>query len=127
VKFALTGVILLLNGLAAQAGAQTREINEPGPQFSSTDLVVISRNKTLKSLLKADPQVVRHALDTIARVQTSYETRTTDQPGSSRKRSPKQQEADPDLAELERSAPEAAHDLFQLIKQAATKTRPIRR
>jgi hypothetical protein len=120
-------VVLLLNGLAAQASAQTREVIELRPQFSVTELTVINRNKTLKSLLPKDPRVVRHALDTIATMQTSHETRTMDQRDSSRNRPPKQREPDPDLAELERSAPEAAHDLFQLIKQAATKTRPTRR
>jgi hypothetical protein len=90
------------------------------PAFTVGDHAIIDRNATLKGLVERDPWLVRRVLDAI---------QAADQ-GSQRSAEPMARSAimtdqtptpsrNPDLDHLERSSPEAAHDLFQLIKKAS--------
>jgi hypothetical protein len=90
------------------------------PAFTLADHAIIDRNATLKGLVERDPWLVRRVLDAIVAADRGSERSAepmarsaimTDQtPTPSR---------NPDLDHLERSSPEAAHDLFQLIKKAS--------
>src|SRR5262245_19475263 len=108
------------------------------PSFSTEDLQLIKRNAALVALMDRDPRLARRALDmlanSIAIAARSAERSVIDQgAGKSAaknkgKRKPDAEEAldpkhNPDLDDLIRTSPEAAHDLFQLIKQAG---RPVK-
>jgi hypothetical protein len=90
-------------------------------EFSPHDKIIIERNATLRTLSSQDPQLVRRILDAIStsEQQGTQPTERIDL-GIGAKPAPieKKRDADPDLENLERSSPEAAHDLFQLIKKA---------
>ena len=75
------------------------------PVFSAQDMAVINRNDTLKKALPDDPWLVRHLLDDMGR-QTAPALAPPDGLDPVK---------NPDL----RSSPEAAYDLFQLLKRAA--------
>ena len=89
------------------------------PAFTAQDRTVIERNATLKGLVGRDPGLVRRVLDAIA-----AEPRPSEQVAGAMERDavlttpPPKPSRNPDLDNLERSSPEAAHDLFQLIKKA---------
>jgi hypothetical protein len=90
------------------------------PVFTVQDQAVIERNATVKGLVDRDPWLVRRILDAIAAAEplpapgagpSARSAIVSDQtPAPTR---------NPDLDHLERSSPEAAHDLFQLIKKAS--------
>ena len=84
----------------ASASAQTTP-----PQFTAEEMQVINRNETLKQVLADDPALIRRVLDDIARGRT---TAFAPPDGIDPLKNP-------DL----RSSPEAAYDLFQLLKRAA--------
>jgi hypothetical protein len=112
---------LLLAMALPMASANAQSPKSAGrPAFTVGDHAIIDRNATLKKLVERDPRLVRRVLDAIeAADQGSHSSAEpmarsaimTDQtPTPSR---------NPDLDHLERSSPEAAHDLFQLIKKAS--------
>ena len=88
------------------------------PQFSKADLALIERNATLRSLYVYNPWLTYRVL------------RTIDEAGGMRREAlsgqapppaspPFDEKRDPDLGEFQRVAPEAAVDLFALIKKAS--------
>ncbi|MBR0695621.1 hypothetical protein [Bradyrhizobium lablabi] len=89
-----------------------------GPSFSKAELSIINRNQTLRSLVKTDPKTVRKALDLMQRNHIGSRSEVPGGDGDLQSRD--ELTADPDLDELERSNPEAARDLFLLIKRVAT-------
>jgi hypothetical protein len=89
-----------------------------GPSFSKAELVIVDRNQTLRALIKTDPKAVRKALDLMQR--NHIGPRSAGSVRDSDLQSRDELTADPDLDELERSNPEAARDLFLLIKRVAT-------
>jgi hypothetical protein len=111
---------------------------EPGKaalSFSDADRAVIARNVELKALMRVDPAGVRTLLDAIAaagqpperpsqRYRDVLGGRSGGQPGGQgHKGGEPGSELDPaqnpDLSILfQRSSPEAAYDLFQIIKRA---------
>jgi hypothetical protein len=91
----------------------------PSPVFSTQEQAVIRRNAALNDLLPRDPVLVRKVLDAIA-FANSGGARSND--GQKRKpERPPNPKSNPDLENLGRASPEAAHDLFQLIKKAGQK------
>ena len=118
VRFALAALIWQLT--VAVAAAQP---GRPAPQFTFADEVVIARNEALKTLLPVDPLGVRKLLDAIAHAKqqpppTTHRDVLEDRSGRPRL-DPLQ---NPDLNILfQRASPEAAYDLFQILKQAGQK------
>jgi len=88
-----------------------------GPSFSKSELSIINRNQTLRSLMENDPKAARQALDVMQRNHIEARSGASSQDDL---QSRDELTADPDLDELERSNPEAARDLFLLIKRVAT-------
>ena len=75
------------------------------PQFTAEEMQTINRNETLKQVFADDPALIRRVLDDIARDRgTAFAPPDGLDPLKN-----------PDL----RSSPEAAYDLFQLLKRAA--------
>ncbi|MGY3610117.1 hypothetical protein [Bradyrhizobium sp. Leo121] len=83
--------------------------------FSKAELSIIDRNQTLQTLMKSHPQAVRQALDLMQQNRVGSRSTGSEESLQSRDESV----VDPDLDELERSNPEAARDLFLLIKRVA--------
>ena len=101
----LATLALMLLGLTAQAA---------GPAFSPAEQAIIARNASLREGVRKDPGAVRRALDTLA----------ADRPAGTRSREGSveglfDEKTDPDLGKLQRASPEAAYDLFQLLKKAS--------
>ena len=125
----LISAVLVLND---PAGAQLRAWAESAAEFSAADRAVIERNEMLRSIVDVEPALVRRVLDALARidaVQTRSELqqerpRATRKPASTER--PFDEAKNPDLERLDRSSPEAMNDLFQLLKQAASRPRPSR-
>lgn len=85
------------------------------------DQAMLSRNASLKAISSSHPDLVCRTMAAMTQQRLMAEERAVRAPT---KRKPQfSKKRDPDLAALERSIPEANHDLFLLIKQAATKTK----
>jgi hypothetical protein len=119
-KRTLCIVLLLIVTLPAALAVAERVDAGTAPEFSSADQALIRRNAALEQLVRRDPVLVRRALDAIAasKAETlpSYSDRSAKLPRPEPAPDPVH---NPDLDQLGRSSPEAAHDLFQLIKKAA--------
>src|SRR5262245_28720940 len=117
-RFALAALLWQLSSAALVA-----EPVRPAPKFTFADEVVISRNEALNALLPVDPWGVRKLLDSIAHAKQQQPPVThrdvlEDRNGRIRV-DPLQ---NPDLNILfQRVSPEAAYDLFQILKQAGQK------
>lgn len=107
-------LFLVLFQVACPCGAEpvSRQL------FSKPELNTIDRNQTLRELLKSHPKAVRQALDVMQQNQIGARSMASEKSDSLQSRD--ESVADPDLEELERSNPEAARDLFLLIKRVAT-------
>jgi len=100
----------LTHAAVAEIGARPEQ-----PAFTSTDLTIINRNESLKQIVTEDPWVVYRvlrAMDGAARELVTPAVRPEVRVDPKR---------DPDLGDLPRVAPEAAHDLFILLKKVGQK------
>ncbi len=88
------------------------------PEFTAADRVIIDRNTALGALVNRDPWLVRRVLDAIAKAATKPAADEFERSTPRREPAPNPAQ-NPDLDNLGRSSPEAAHDLFQLIKRAS--------
>jgi hypothetical protein len=103
-------------------------IAAPRP-FSIAEEAIIERNEALRSAYQTDPALVRRVLDAMkSRGQSKDKQRDVfgpGAPGAPGRDAPAppgediDPAANPDLAIFQRGSPEAAHDLFQLLKKAA--------
>ena len=106
--------------------------HSPAPRpFTIAEEAIIDRNDALRSIYETDPALVRRVLNALkTRGQSKDKQRDVfgpRMPGGSGAPTadPSQPDAaidpatNPDLAILQRGSPEAAHDLFQLLKKAA--------
>mgnify|MGYP003386352978 CR=1 FL=1 len=117
---AFAGAVLALALLASVAPLHAE------PAFSAADQAIITRNASLRASFARDPASVRQALDLMARSRTRAVD--LDKPGGLTRDVPIRRQdsvdfdasTDPDLGALQRASPEAAHDLFQLLKQASS-------
>jgi hypothetical protein len=82
------------------------------PTFTHEETVIIERNATLSDVSKTNPWVVRKLFDAVEQSQPDKNLPSVPSDNDS---------ADPDLDQMQRASPEAAHDLFQLLKQAGKK------
>ncbi|WP_210318585.1 hypothetical protein [Aureimonas endophytica] len=105
-------VLGLLIGL--NAPAQAGFVFEPRqpPSFTAAETQTIARNASLRRALAADPWLVRDILDELDRAAADDGNQPEAGPETGNG-----SEADPDLGRLDRSSPEAAYDLFILMKK----------
>ena len=104
---------------AMQALASPLRSNAP-PEFTTEEQSVIHRNSALDRVVRRDPWLVRRVLDAIAGAAAEPPSEFSDRSSIRRKpERPPDPERNPDLDQLGRASPEAAHDLFLLIKKAA--------
>jgi len=119
--------VALILGLASPARADMTT-DPPLPQFSKTDVARIERNATLRALYISDPWLTYRVLRSI---EAEGVTRT-DMPGEAKPAAdavataPDDGSSDPDLDNFQRIAPEAASDLFALIKRASGTSPPAK-
>lgn len=111
-------VLALTLGLAQPARADMTTPNAE-PSFSPMEVEMIARNESLRSALKTEPWLVFRAVKILEQPHPSDRgdafTEPKRQPGSHH---------NPDLDHLQRIAPEAAQDLFALLKKAGGKNLP---
>lgn len=100
--------------------------------FTIAEEAIIDRNEALRSVYETDPALVRRVLDAL-KARGRNKDKQRDVFGGPRvpgapdpgRQGPMQPGAEidpatnPDLAILQRGSPEAAHDLFQLLKKAS--------
>jgi hypothetical protein len=99
--------------------------------FTIAEEAIIERNEALRSIYETDPALVRRVLDALKSPAKNKEKQRDvfgpRVPGGQRSDpiDPSEPGAEidpatnPDLAILQRGSPEAAHDLFQLLKKAS--------
>ncbi len=110
-RIGLLSIVAVLWLMGTPAGADGIARTAP-PVFSSAESETIARNASLSRAVGVDPWAVRNFLDALA--EADAEGITEAAPAA------QQSEEDPDFKRLERSSPEAAHDLLLIIKQAAS-------
>jgi hypothetical protein len=115
--------------MTAPARAQSPAPGDAASAFSTDDRAVIARNPMLRSVVEQEPALVRRVLDALAAIE-SVQPRSSLMPNDRQPipspGEPAGTSSNPDLDRLERTSPEAANDLFQLLKQAATRRRTSR-
>ena len=107
--------VALILGFASPVRADLTS-DPPLPQFTKGDIERIERNVTLRELYLYNPWLTFRVLRTIDE-ETGRKDNLPDQPLSGP--APFDEKRDPDLGKLQRVAPEAAVDLFALIKKAS--------
>jgi|SRR6516165_8382728 len=111
-------IITIAVGDVSDVRAQQRGLTSTAPQFSESDRAVIARNELLADLVDRNPILVRRTLDALKEL-GDMQTRGALERASK----------NPDVDRLIRTpaetfaSPEAANDLFQLLKQAS-RSRP---
>ncbi len=111
--------IALLAAMIVPSTARAELVAQP--IFSVAEQAIIHRNAALNVLTETDPWLVRRVLDVLAQTDTQQgNARDAIAPArrDAKQERPPEPERNPDLDYLGRSSPEAAHDLFQLIKRA---------
>jgi hypothetical protein len=116
--------VALIFGFACPAHAEL--VPDPAlPQFSPADIARIERNATLRNLYVRNPWLTFRVLRAIDEaVETKRDALPSQSPPPTSQ--PFDEKRDPDLGELQRVAPEAAVDLFALIKKASS-SRPAQK
>jgi hypothetical protein len=118
--FIMLSVVIAM--IAEPAYAELQGALKRAPEFTRDELTIIARNEALAKVVKDDPWVVRNLLDNIDRAQPPISNQAIETP---RPPEPPPNSFDPnenpDVERLQRASPEAVHDLFQLLKQAAEK------
>jgi hypothetical protein len=110
--------ITIITIAIGDACAQQRGLTSTAPQFSSADRAVIARNELLAYLVDQNPILVRRALDALKELGDMQTRGALERPSKN-----------PDVDRLIQTppetfaSPEAANDLFQLLKQAS-RSRP---
>jgi hypothetical protein len=113
-------VVMFAICLAPNSWAQRNTL-----RFTADDEIIIARNDLMQDLRRASPQDLRRILDALAFVNTKrnddpeFHRRPARrlQQGSDAESPAFDPERNPDLEVYQRSSPEAAHDLFQLLKK----------
>lgn len=90
--------------------------SSPPPSFTQEEQVIIDRNPSLLEASRSNPWILRRILDVL-----ENSTSGSDETKSPLPSSIEHDGDDPDLDRMQRASPEAAHDLFQLLKQAGKK------
>jgi hypothetical protein len=129
----MIAVIIALLALSGVAKAELHGSPERPPAFTAGEDRIIERNETLALVARNDPWLARQILDAIAALDaTRALERASGDLTEAAPLSAQDAESDgvfdpdenPDLRRLERAAPEALHDLFQLLKTAGGASQP---
>jgi len=110
----------IIFALSGAARGQLGSHKQDAPRFTIAEQIIIARNEALNELLESNPWAIRTIMDVLvagkqrASPRASTEKRQRDA-GSIRL----DPQRNPDLEAFQRSSPEAAYDLFQLLKRAA--------
>ena len=119
-------VLILAAAMLMADLAQAELVGVPAspPNFTWEETVIIQRNATLSSAVKADPWTVRRLFDAVER-QAGPSVQSVQPPNDDKPPPASHEEldpaSDPDLPRLQRASPEAVNDLFQLLKLAGVK------
>jgi hypothetical protein len=114
---------ILLSVALLTAGATTQGAAQGAPRFTLAEEIVIARNDALNDLLKTDPWSVRRIIDAMAaaKQQPSSAPRDRQRDVGDRRSGDGTVQIDPlrnpDLEIFQRASPEAAYDLFQILKR----------
>jgi hypothetical protein len=115
---AIVSAVLIFASAAAHGETQR------APRFTLAEESIIARNDLLSALLAVDPVGVRKIVDALVASKQRPSTknkrgRTVDKPPSGDGALVIDPARNPDLIVFQRASPEAAYDLFQLLKQVA--------
>lgn len=91
--------------------------------FTTAEQALIVRNASLRAAVNVSPAAVRQVLDTLAAARSGRAGLPAGEPRTEPDGGDFDPAADPDLSSLQRVSPEAAHDIFLVLKQVAS-TRP---
>ena len=110
---------VILSAVLALAGAASAQPGDGAPRFTLAEEVIIARNDALVELLKIDAWSVRRIVDAMAAAKQRPPARDRqrdlgDRAGDAVRIDPLR---NPDLEIFQRASPEAAYDLFQLLKR----------
>jgi hypothetical protein len=139
----LTGLMLVSSGMAPATMALTiglattpasaqLAIAPEQPAFTPYDQSIIARNSLLRDAVASDPWLVRRTLDGLYKGMPESRSALPTPAPSARDMSLAPPRLDPssnpDLVPLDRASPEAANDLFQLLKKvgAGSPTTPAK-
>ncbi len=109
-------LVALSLGLSSTAKAEL-VLTTPNPIFSTTDLAAIERNEVLHAAVTRDPWLVYRILRQLEASDRNRDLLPSRDPAGPRDFDSKH---DPDLEQFQRVSPEAAHDLFLLLKKASS-------
>lgn len=109
-RIASCALAALLFAQAAPSAQADMVFRTGVPEFSAEELEIIDRNETLAKIVLIDPWAVRRFLDALE----DYDEDKGDDISE-----PESDASDPDIDRMQRASPEAAHDLLQIIKEAA--------
>lgn len=126
-----TAILFLACGMPLLACTILQPANAAPRPFTIAEEAIIERNEALRAVYETDPALVRRVLNALkSRGQSKDKQRDVfgqKVPGGQHSGPPDPTEpgadidpaTNPDLAILQRGSPEAAHDLFQLLKKAS--------
>jgi hypothetical protein len=124
IRFLLAALAIVV---LSQASVAQRPSGAERPSYTPSEQALIDRNAALAKIVDSNPELVRRAIDAIEAAQADSGTRSSPPPSRKNGRRTKVERApdpkhNPDLDQFGRMSPEAAHDLFQLIKNASKPT-----
>jgi hypothetical protein len=112
---------MTLSAMLAIAGAATQGAAQSAPRFTLEEEIIIARNDALNELFKTDAWSVRKIMDAMAAAKqrpSAWERqRDVGDPRTGDGTVQIDPLRNPDLEIFQRSSPEAAYDLFQLLKR----------
>jgi hypothetical protein len=107
-----------------KATAQMRALPEGMPSFSSAEVLLINRNDALRALVERSPWAARHVLDVMSQSELGQARSMPIAPSGPVPETLELPGRNPDIDRTMRASPEAARDLFQLLKQVSQQQRP---
>ena len=114
---AAPAILALTLGFSLPARADM-SVTNPDPSFTPAEVELIARNDSLRSALKTEPWLVLRAVKLLDQPHVGR-----DLPIGDGERRPTAR-PNPDMGRFQRIAPEAAQDLFALLKKAGEKNIP---
>jgi hypothetical protein len=109
---------LTLLSAALVMAATVQGAAQGAPRFTLAEEVIITRNDALNELLKIDPWSVRKIIDAMAAAKQTPPRERQRDVGERRDGAVEIDPGrNPDLEIFQRASPEAAYDLFQLLKR----------
>ena len=111
----VTPALLVLSLGLPTSGRAELVLTTDAPAFSAHDRQTIERNEMLRAALGREPWLVFKVLRELRDTDRTRDVLLSRDPGVDRDFDA---ELDPDLEQFQRVSPEAAHDLFLLLKKA---------